>query len=133
MRTTCKLLRKTSGSLRRPRSVEAYLLTPSLEKKTVYVWMLPLASAGGRQLRRTNRLETKTGTTSRGAEGRTLELGTAGGEGEESVREVVGGAAVVAPEVLRNKGPRRRGRSVNKMTGDEREREKKNTNSKITP
>lgn len=48
--------------------------------------MFPFASAGGRQLRRTKRLETKTGTTSRGAEGRTLELGTATEEGEEAVR-----------------------------------------------
>lgn len=112
---------------------------PSLVKKTVYVWMLPLASAGGRQLRRTNRLETKTGTTSRGAEGRTLELGTAGGEGEESVREAggtgvsgkAGGAVVDTAKVLQNKGPRRHGISVNKMTGGEKER--KETNSKITP
>lgn len=102
----------------------------------MYVWTLPLASAGGRQLRRTNRLETKTGTTSRGAEGRTLELGTAGGEGEESVRKAggtavsgrAGGAVVATAEVLRNKGPRWHGRSVNKMTGDEkRERKKKLT------
>lgn len=91
--------------------MDTHLLTPSREKKTVYVWTLPLASAGGRQLRRTNRLETKTGTTSRGAEGRTLELGTAGGEGEESVREAggtevlgrAGGAVVATAEVLRNK------------------------------
>lgn len=50
--------------------------------------MFPFASAGGRQLRRTNRLETKTGTTSLGAEGRTLELGIAKEEGEEAVRGV---------------------------------------------
>jgi len=99
----------------------------------VYVWTLPLTSAGGRQLRRTNRLETKTGTTSRGAEGRTLELGTAGGEGEESVREAgdtgvsgrAGGAVVATAEVLRNKGPRWHGISVSKATGDGRERKKK--------
>lgn len=66
-----------------------YLLSPSLEKKTVKVCMFPFASAGGRQLRRTNRLETNTGTTSLGAEGRTLELGTAREEGEEAVRGVV--------------------------------------------
>lgn len=101
----------------------------------MYVWTLPLASAGGRQLRRTNRLETKTGTTSRGAEGRTLELGTAGGEGEESVREAggtgvsgrAGGAVVVTAEVLGNKGPRWHGINMNKMTGDEREKKKKLT------
>lgn len=50
------------------------------------VWMFPFASAGGRQLRRTNRLETRTGTTSLGAEGRTLELRMAVEEGEEAVR-----------------------------------------------
>lgn len=50
--------------------------------------MFPFASAGGRQLRRTNRLETKTGTTSLGAEGRMLELGIAKEEGEEAVRGV---------------------------------------------
>lgn len=50
--------------------------------------MFPFASAGGRQLRRTNRLETNTGTTSLGAEGRTLELGMARKEGEEVVRDV---------------------------------------------
>ena len=50
------------------------------------VWMFPFASAGGRQLRRTNRLETRTGTTSLGAEGRTLELRMAAEEGEEAVR-----------------------------------------------
>lgn len=48
--------------------------------------MFPFASAGGRQLRRTNRLETNTGTTSLGAEGRTLELGIARKEEEEAVR-----------------------------------------------
>ena len=48
--------------------------------------MFPLASAGGRQLRRTNRLDTSTGTTSLGAEGRTLELGIAREEEEEAVR-----------------------------------------------
>ena len=48
--------------------------------------MFPFASAGGRQLRRMNRLETKTGTTSLGAEGRMLELGIAEEEGEEAVR-----------------------------------------------
>lgn len=48
--------------------------------------MFPFASAGGRQLRRMNRLETKTGTTSLGAEGRTLALGIAMEEGEEAVR-----------------------------------------------
>lgn len=63
-----------------------YLLSPSLEKKTVKVWMFPFASAGGRQLRRTNRLETNTGTTSLGAEGRILELGIAEEKGEEIVR-----------------------------------------------
>lgn len=51
--------------------------------------MFPFASAGGRQLRRTNRLETNTGTTSLGAEGRTLELGIAREEEEEAVREVL--------------------------------------------
>lgn len=50
--------------------------------------MFPFASAGGRQLRRTNRLETNTGTTSLGAEGRTLELGIAREEEEEAVRGV---------------------------------------------
>ena len=50
--------------------------------------MFPFASAGGRQLRRTNRLETRTGTTSLGAEGRMLELGIAKEEGEEAVRGV---------------------------------------------
>lgn len=101
---------------------DTYLLMPSLEKKTVYAWMLPRASAGGRQLRRTNRLETKTGTTSRGAEGRTLELRTAGGEGEDTVREaggtevagLAGGAVEGTAEVSRNKGPRWHGISVNK-------------------
>lgn len=50
--------------------------------------MFPFASAGGRQLRRTNRLETKTGTTSLGAEGRTLELGIAKEKEEEAIRSV---------------------------------------------
>lgn len=50
--------------------------------------MFPFASAGGRQLRRMNRLETRTGTTSLGAEGSTLELGIAEEEGEEAVRGV---------------------------------------------
>lgn len=50
--------------------------------------MFPLVSTGGLQLRRTNRLETKTGTTSRGAEGRILELGTAVGEWGDSVRKL---------------------------------------------
>lgn len=80
----------------------------------MYARIFPLVSAGGRQLRRTNRLETKTGTTSRGAEGRTLELGVAEGEGEESVREVggtrvsglVGSTVVGTTAVLENKGPR---------------------------
>ena len=48
--------------------------------------MFPFASAGGRQLRRTNRLETRTGTTSLGADGRTLELRMATKEGEKAVR-----------------------------------------------
>lgn len=65
-----------------------YLLSPSLEKKTVKVWMLPFASAGGRQLRRMNRLETKTGTTSLGADGRTLGLGIAEEE-EKRLSEVL--------------------------------------------
>lgn len=52
------------------------------------IWMFPLASAGGRQLRRTKRLETKTGTTSLGAEGRILELGMAKERQEETIRSV---------------------------------------------
>lgn len=51
--------------------------------------MFPLASAGGRQLKRTKRLETKTGTTSLGAEGRMLELGMATKEQEENIRTAV--------------------------------------------
>lgn len=94
--------------------------------------MFPFASAGGRQLRRTNRLDTKTGTTSRGAEGRTLELGIAKeGEGEESVREVggsgvsglVGRTVVGTTDVLGNKGPS--GSGVNKINGGRRKGEKK--------
>lgn len=52
------------------------------------VWMFPFDSAGGRQLRRTKRLETKTGTTSLGAEGRILELGMAKERQEETIRSV---------------------------------------------
>jgi hypothetical protein len=48
--------------------------------------MFPFASAGGRQLKRTKRLETKTGSTSLGAEGRMLELGMAKKEQEENIR-----------------------------------------------
>lgn len=63
--------------------VKTYLLIPSSEKKTPYVTMFPRGSSGGRHPRRTNRLDTRTGATSRGAEGRTPELGVTGGGGEE--------------------------------------------------
>lgn len=70
--------------------------------------MFPFASAGGRQLRRMNRLETKTGTTSLGAEGRTLELGIAKEEGEEAVR---------GTGAMRRKRAGRQNRPIRKQNG----------------
>lgn len=49
-----------------------------------YVCTAPPVSSGGRQLSRTNRLDTRTGTKSRGAEGRaTPGLGDTGGGSKE--------------------------------------------------
>lgn len=103
--------------------------------------MFPLASAGGRQLRRTNRLETKTGTTSRGAEGRILELGIAKeGEGEEFIRQTDGigvagweGSTVIGTTDISENTGLDKSTVARINTGKERERDKKKTSHKTSP